>query len=215
MKRTLYLFLLILPALAPGAFAQKPFTEGTAIYKIKFEPPGQKEITGLYTFTIKSSQIRKELKLNNGYQDIVLIDCGANKVHSLQNREGKKYAIELNMDELKKNAERYGGYSVANEESRKKNIAGYAAYSGNVHYKDGSGMEVYYTKEWFPSLALTFERFPDAHFFPLFFTYKDENGVIMTFEAEKISAMPVENSAFRIPPDYKMISYQEYKQMSR
>ena len=36
----------------------------------------------------------------------------------------------------------------------------------------------------------------------------------MTFEASKIEAQPVENAVFRIPADYKIISYNEYKEMS-
>jgi hypothetical protein len=215
MKYRSYPILFILLVLASGALAQKAFTEGVVIYKIKFEPPGQKEVSGEYLFTIKGSQIKKELRLNNGYQDIMLINCGTNTIHSLQNRNGKKYAIELNIAELRKNEEKYGGFALKNEEHHKKNIAGYAVYKGDVHYKDGSRIEVYYTKDWFPSLAITFERFPDAKFFPMYFTYKDENNVTMTFEAEKIAPGPVENSVFRIPADYKMITYEEYKQMSK
>src|ERR1700744_2066145 len=80
--------------------AQKPFTEGTVVYKVTLEAADNKTFSGTYTFFIKGNQIRKEIKLNNGYQDVVLLNCGTNKVYSLQNKNGKKYAIELSMQEL-------------------------------------------------------------------------------------------------------------------
>lgn len=195
--------------------AQKPFSEGTVTYKVKIGSPDNKEVAGVYSFIIKGTQLKKELKLNNGYQDVVLIDCKTNSVHSLQNLNGKKYAIELNMADMTKRQEQYTGFSVNNEQSLHKNLAGYAAYSGNVTYRNGSVLNLTLIKEWFPALAITFERFPAAKFFPACFSYTDENQMTMTFEAEKIIAGPIENSVFRIPPDYKMISNAEYKQLSK
>ena len=63
--------------------------------------------------------------------------------------------------------------------------------------------------------GITYERFPNTKFLPLSFSYKDENGMTMLFDAEKVEAAPVENAVFRIPPDYKMISYKEYKELSQ
>ena len=155
------------------------------------------------------------MKLNNGYLDVVLLDCSAGKAYSLQNRNGKKYAIQLNLNDLLKKQEKFIGFSIKNEESNSKHFAGYTAYNGNVNYHDGSVSEVIYTKEWRPSQAITFERFPDAKFLPVLFSYEDENNVVMQFEIEKIEPGPIENGVFRIPPDYQMISYSEYKQLSK
>jgi len=197
------------------AMAQKPFTEGVIVYKIKLESPDQKMFTGTYTFTFKGPQIRKELKLDNGYQDIELFNVSAGQVYSLQNMNGKKYAIQLNMNDILKAQEKFAGYSVSNEEGNTKHIAGCAAYKANLSYKDGIASEVYYTKDWRPANTITFERFPDAKFLPLNYSYKDENGISMHFEADKVSAGPVESSIFRIPPDYKMISNEEFKQLNK
>jgi hypothetical protein len=208
-----FLFLLLLPGIS---YAQKPFTEGTIIYKVKLKSADNTEISGVYTFIIKGNEIRKEIKLNNGYQDIVLLNCGNSKVYSLQNLNNKKCAIELNMAEMTKQQEKFIGFTVKNEHNDdNKNIAGYAVFKGKINYKDGSGSDIYYTKEWRPVQPITFERFPDAKFLPISFSYKDESGMVMEFEIEKIEPHPVENAVFRIPPDYKMISYAEYKQLSK
>lgn len=193
---------------------QKAFTEGIMVYKVTMESAGQKEVIGTYTFTFKGYRIKKELKLNNGYQDIVLLDCGKNKAYSLQVRNGRKYAIELSMDDIRRKQAAFGGFTIKNEENSNKKIAGFAAYKGEVNYPGGTNVEVMYTKEWQPSLAITFEHFPNARFLPLYFSHKNENGMTMIFEAEKINASPVENVVFRIPPDYKMISNAEYKKLS-
>jgi len=194
--------------------AQKPFMEGTVIYKVTLAANDGKTVSGTYTFYIKGNQVRKEIKLTNGYQDEVVMNCGTNKVYSLQNRNGKKYAVELSMPQMLKNQQKFSGFSLKNEVNDNRKIAGYSVYKANVNYSDGSSPEIYYTKEWNPTQPITYERFPNAKFLPMSFSYTNEQGMVMTFEAEKIEAAPVENAVFRIPPDYKMISYQEYKQLS-
>jgi hypothetical protein len=212
-KPHFFLFLLLLTCLR--AQAQKQFAEGTISYKVKIMPAGHSTISGTYTFIIKGNYIRKEIKLNNGYQDVVLIDCITNKVFSLQTRNGKKYAIELNMGDLVKLQQKYGGFIMKNEQDNQRNIAGYAVYKGDINYQDGTSDEIYYTKEWQPCQSVTFERFPNANFFPMYFSYKDENNLVMQFEVEKMAPGPIENAIFRIPPDYKMISNEEYKELCK
>ena len=209
------MFLLLLIIAGVRAEAQKPFAEGTIVYKVKLISADHKEFTGVYTFMIKGAEIRKELKLSNGYQDVVLLNCSNNKIYSLQSRGSKKYAIQLSMDEMLKKQEKFSGYSVRNEVSNNKNIAGYASYRGSVSYKDGSNEAIVYTKDWSPAQPVTFERFPNAKFLPMTFSYKDENNIEMQFEIDRIEPGPIESAMFRIPADYNMISYAEYKQLSK
>lgn len=198
-----------------NAYAQKPFTEGRVVYNVMLESPEHKKISGTYTFIFKAAQMRKELKLNNGYEEVVLINTNPSSIYSLQNRNGVKYAIQLNINDLLKRQERYNGFTVNNEQADNRNISGYAVYKGRISYKDGSAADICYAKDWYPSMPVTFERFPDARFMPLSYSYKDENGMTMQFNAEQVTAGPVENSVFRIPPDYKVISNEEYRQMTR
>jgi len=194
--------------------AQKPFTEGVIIYKVKLETPEHKEYRGTYAYTFKGTLVRKDLKLSNGYEDIVLYDCSNNSIYSLQNKGSKKYAIQLSMDDFLRDQQKFSGFTMKNETDERKKIAGYDVTKGDVNYTDGTFSSIRFTKEWCPSQIVTFERFPNAKFFPLYFSYTDEKGMTMTFEASKIEAQPVENAVFRIPADYKIISYNEYKEMS-
>ena len=183
-------------------------------YKVKLTSPDNRTYKGYYTFTFKGPHIKKELKLDNGFEDVVLIDCGTGKVYSLQNRNGKKFAIQLSMEEMSKRQQPYLGFTVK-DDGGTANIAGYAVNKGRVSYKDSSWADISYSKDWYPAQAISFERFPAARFLPMGFSYTDEHGIAMEFEADKLLLEPVENAVFRIPPEYKMISYEEYKELSK
>lgn len=194
--------------------AQKPFTEGTLNYKVKLEA-ADKTYEGTYTFIIKGGQIRKELQLNNGFRDIVIINTTTNTIYSLRTENGKKYAIQLRMDDMEARQKKYVGYSFSEDKNTGKLIAGLPTFKGNITYTDGSRCEIYYSHEWRPDKNITFERFPDARFLPLSFTYKDDNNFTMRMEADNVNISPVENAVFRVPVDYKIITNEEYKQLSR
>src|SRR6185437_5507349 len=128
MSNRIYIILFLLILTGTDAVVQKPFTEGTIVYLVKLRSADKKEFSGIYTFVIKGGEIRKELRLNNGYQDVVLLNCTNGKVYSLQSRNGKKYAIQLNMNDLVKKQEKFAGYTVKSEQPNNNKIAGYAAY---------------------------------------------------------------------------------------
>jgi len=211
MSRQVFPLLLISMINVLPASAQQPFVEGAIIYKVRLETPEHKSFNGTYTFTFKEGQLKKELKLNNGYQDVLLINCVKNSVYSLKIRNGKKLAIQLNMDDLVQRQKKYAGFSLAPEQPDKKTIAGYAVNKGEITFPDGGKSGIYYSSDWYPDRAITFERFPDAHFLPLSFQYVDETGITAHLEAERVSIAPVENAVFRLPADYKIITNDEYK----
>jgi len=177
--------------------------------------PDGKVYKGDYTFTFKGPHVKKELELDNGFEDVVLIDCGTSKVYSLQNRNSKKFAIQISMEEIVKRQSAFIGFTISDQESSKTEIAGFAVNKGKVSYKDGSAAEIFYSKDWYPLQSISYERFPGAKFLPMSYSYTDEHGISMDFEADKLTLEPVENAVFRIPPEYKMISYEEYKELSK
>lgn len=214
MKIRSLILLTLLPA-AINAYAQKPFTEGTITYRVKVEAAGKKVSEGTYTFIIKGGQVRKELQMSNGYNYALLMNCNSNTIYSLQNHNGKKYAIQLNMDEMRDRQQKYTGATLKGEKNTGKIIAGITAFKGDLAYTDGSHLEIYFTPEWYPDKQLTYERFPGATFLPLAFTYIEDDSHTMYMEAETVSVAPVENAVFRVPNEYKIITNAEYKQLSR
>ena len=215
MMRQLLLSIVFCFAAGAGALAQKPFTEGTIVYKVRIISPEHKVITGTYTYTIKGDQVRKELKMNNGFHDVLLMDFSANTVYSLQDRNHRRYAVQLKMSDFQQKLSKYEAFRIINNAPTNKKIAGCKAAKCRVLYPDSSGAEVYFTKEWYPVQPFIFSHFPGAKFIPLLYSYTEDDSMIMKFEAEKVDSSPVENAVFRIPPDYKMISYKEYKELTR
>lgn len=198
--------------------AQKPFVEGHITYSVSVKAQDEngkmKTYGGSYTVIIKGKHLRKELRMKDGYDDVLIFNFETNTVYSLKAAGDKKYAIQLNIDEFAAKAEKYSDYTIHKDDKEKK-IAGESAYKAEIGYKDGTTSTVFLTSEWQPDNKLTFERFPDCKFLPLAFDYKNEDGTELHFQAEHVAANPVENADFRIPPDYKLISYNEYQQLSR
>jgi len=202
--------------LSVRAGAQVSFEEGEIVYHVALTTADNYTIKGIYVFSIKNRQIRKELTMDNGYKDITLINAARGTLYSLQERDGHKYAIQLDMEnDLLKKQTRFKGLIVTKEEPCAHPLAGQKCYKGTVMYKDSTTTEIIYTKAWKPDVPSTWNRFPDAPFIPLMFSYKEENGVSMVFTAERIEAVPVHTSLFSIPQGYKMISNTEYLQLKR
>ncbi len=195
--------------------AQQPFSEGIIEYNVILTAPDNNKILGTYTMSFKGAEIKKVMKMDNGYEDITLFDCKNNTIYSLQSRNGIKYAIQLSMEEFKEKQEKYAGFKVVTEKKQNHLIDSLVVYQGTVKYKNNSKLTILYTKDWKPAEPITYTRFPNAAFLPLRFQYNEENGIGMVFEATKVSATPLSTSFFKIPADYKMISYEEYKQLSR
>ena len=198
-----------------AAVAQKPFLEGSIDYKVRLVTADNKEFSGTYSFTFKGGQVRKDLRLSNGYQDVLIINTINGTAVTLQVKNGKKYAIQLNITEVAEKQKRYNGFVFKEDRNTGKIVAGITTFKGELTYTDGSHTEIYYTPEWRPDKGITFERFPNCSFMPLSFSFTEDNGVITYMEAEKVSIAPIENRVFRIPADYKVISNTEYRQIRR
>ena len=197
---------------------QKQLVEGVIIYNVTIKSSGPAvntaEYNGTYTITVKGKQMRKEMKMSNGYDDVVVYDNNTNTVFSLKIVSGKKYAIQLDNDDYMNKIKKFEGYTLNEENEETKKIAGFNAHKATVKYSDGTSTDIYYTPEWTPANKWMIEHFPQIKYLPLSFAY-NENEMVMHFKADKIEIIPVESSLFRIPADYKVISYYEYRQMNK
>ena len=218
MTRILTLLLLSIVACNQTANAQQPFVEGTIVYALSLGPVagggGYTEHAGTYTLTVKGASLRKELKMNSGYQNIIIQNSNTNTIYSLQPAAGQNYAIQLRMQDIKERQKPYEGF-VQKEEEGPMTIAGQPCHKATVTYKDGGTSSLYYTTTWTSPDPSLFDRFPGIKFIPLTFEYRNEEGITMHFAAEKIESMPVESALFRVPPDYKIITNAEYKSLRR
>lgn len=211
------LLLMLLFGTATSAFSQQVFREGTVSYNVTIEGPadqfeGVKEYKGTYIITIKGNMQRKELKLDNGFSDVTIVDGYKNKVYSLRELGKKKYAIELDNKALKSKIDVWRGYTL-NGDGTQQTIANIVGYKGVITYPNGNTCDIYYSKEWQPGTDM-FEHFPDIQVLPLAYIINSTGGMNMHFKITSIDATPVEQSIFRVPRNYKIVSYEEYKQIN-
>ncbi|MBS1586331.1 MAG: hypothetical protein JSS82_12380 [Bacteroidetes bacterium] len=192
--------------------AQKPFVEGTIQYSVKLSAGAAVQRSGTYLITVKGKQIKKEFRLED-LDNTILIN-GDEAAYSLKASQGKKYAIQLDAKELMNRSARYADFKV-NDETANGLVAGLSTQKAKVAYKDGSTADILYSKDWKPADAHLFEHFPAINGLPLDFTYQAENGALIHFHAEKVEMSPVENAVFRLPKDYRIISNAEYQQLSK
>lgn len=217
MKKFLLLFLPLALALLPAG-AQSSFSEGTVTYAVSIGAvsgdAGFTEHAGTYTLTIKGRQIRKDLRMNNGYVNTILYNGVTGQSYSLQNSGGQNYAIMLDSADLRNKSRAYEGFALRDEEGVA-TIAGQPCRKAVLTYRDGSRSEIYYATAWTSPEESLFDRFPGIKPFPLTFEYRNEEGIVMHFAAEAFKAVPVESGAFRLPADYKIISNKAYKALRR
>lgn len=208
----------MLSALSSAVRAQHTFVEGIIRYAVSIGPVsdngGFTEHAGTYTLIIKGSQLRKELTMNTGYQNIIITNVNTGTAYSLQSTGGQRYAIQLSIQELKARLKPYEDFKQQDFPG-KMTIASLPCEKAMVTYKDGSRSTLYYTTTWLAPAINMFDRFPGIKNVPLSFEYRNDDGIIMHFQAEKLEAVPVESALFRVPPDYKIISNAEYKQQRR
>jgi hypothetical protein len=201
-------------------FAQKTIQEGVIKYNISIENPSGKgnkaSVSGTYTITFKGALVRKELKIANGYSDILLFDNNAHTLYSLKTKGEKKYAIQLDEDDYINKYKQFSGFTLSDQNGNALTIAGLNARKATVTYTNGSSTELCYAidTKWQPANNWTFERFPEIKYLPLSFSYNEPNGMTVSLKAEKVENVAIETSVFKIPSDYKIISYAEYQQMT-
>lgn len=197
--------------------AQQMFSEGHIIYDVTIDPPanqeGLQQYSGTYTVTVKGKHIRRELNMDNGFNSVLLLNTEDNSAYSLKKAGDKYYAIELDPEDREKEQKRYRGFTLK-EECCSISIAGMNTLKGTVLYTDGSSAEIYYSTDWQPVTGL-FDRFPAMQVMPLDFVYKGEDGLRTHFRATAMKSEPVENAAFRIPRNYRILSHKDYEELTR
>jgi len=218
-KKLLALFILICCMVPAGLLAQKPLVEGVIEYNISMGTTAggvdMAKHAGTFVITIKGKMVRKELKLDNGYESVIIYNGNTHTGYSLRALpDGRRFALQLSEADIAAMQAPYKDFTL-NDEAGTMQLAGYTAAKAKVQYKDGHSDEIYYTREWVPAEAFTFDRYPGIKYYPLSFRYYNGEGLVMIFEAAKLAEQPVESSLFRLPPHYKIITSEEYKTLNK
>lgn len=197
--------------MSSAVHAQQLFSEGVITYKVTLEPKegSEREYTGVYILTIKGKQLKKELKMDNGFTTITLHDENNHTAYILKQEGDRKYAVQMDKEQLKSQSAKYEDFSLTslNEEEK---VAGNVGRRVAIIYPDKTSTELTCSDTW-KTEKFVFDRFPGIEFLPLKFTVNTDEGVILHFRVKKIEPTLVENSNFKIPEDYKIITNAEYR----
>lgn len=213
-----FILLIILFAAASVTRAQSAFTEGTIVYSVSLGPVtgtnGFTEHAGTFTLIVKGAQLRKEWRMNSGYRNVIIQNSNTGTIYSLQPASGQNYAIQLSTRDMQDRQKPWQGFTMQEADGSMK-IAGHDCSKAKVTYKDGSSSSIYFASQLTTGDPALFDRFPGIKNIPLSFEYRNEEGIVMHFAAEKVALEPVESALFRVPPDYKIISNAEYKSLRK
>jgi hypothetical protein len=193
------------------AFSQKKLVEGSITYKATMKNIDGTTKEGTYIVYVKNKQIRKEIKIGTDFENVVICD-NTDKLYSLKSMDGRNFAVEMTPEDYQKRNEKYTA-PVIKDGGENRVISGQKTQKATVSYKDGNSTNVFYTKDWITDAPYLFERFQGLEGLPLAFDYKNEQGAVINFEAIKFDEEVVENSKFKVPAGYKVISNDEYRKL--
>lgn len=187
---------------ASALVAQSVFAEGFIIYNV-YGPDSAKPC-GTYTQTIKSGNIRRELKLNNGLHQITLHQTHQGDNYSLYKENGHLFALLLTKHEYDSLQGARGTLKRESNGLRKK-LVGYDCEGINVFEDDVLLADGFYTRQITTQHEFFNPLFPNLPGLALEYTIHQEGKDVLRFEATEITESVVDPRIFVIPPEYDII----------
>ena len=207
-KLSICLFLSLLVGFR--AYAQKIFSEGVINYDVFVN--GSEKPDGLYSVTVKNNMSRRELLMNNGFNNILISNQKTGSTITLNVDAENKYALTMTASQVAEKNQRFekAVFSVTNQ---KKTIAGYASSAATVRYLNGEEANFYFTADLLPPHESFNILFPGLQGVPLEYEVKSNTDKSIRFVATAFETKIVDVKVFDIPKDYKIVSKEELEKI--
>ena len=192
------------------AYAQKIFSEGVINYDVFVS--GSEKPDGLYSVTVKNNMSRRELLMNNGFNNILISNQKTGSTITLNVDAENKYALTMTASQVAEKNQRFekAVFSVTNQ---KKTIAGYASSAATVRYLNGEEANFYFTADLLPPHESFNILFPGLQGVPLEYEVKSNTDKSIRFVATAFETKIVDVKVFDIPKDYKIVSKEELEKI--
>lgn len=200
----------LLTLCAPAAWSQKIFSEGVIRYDVFLNKGDKPE--GIYVVTIKNGFIKRELAMQNGFNNVVLFNHKTGVSTSLNMDQDTKYALQLTPAEVKEKNKKFEGATFATGQEKKK-IAGYSCLSSTVTYTQGDKAALYYSPDLLPPNDAFNTMFPGLQGIPLEYEMKSSETTTIHFVAKAVETRTVDLTVFNIPADYKIVTRAELESL--
>lgn len=190
--------------------AQKVFSEGSIKYDVFVDASSKPD--GIYVISVKGGMLKRELVMNNGFNNITIYNQKTGKTLSLNVNEEQKYALEITEEELKDKNKRFEN-AILKETDKTAKIAGYACKGMEVTYVNQSPNELFYTPDLVPQNESFNAMFPGLQGIPLTYETKVSGNSKMKFVATTVEIKGMDSHQFNLPAGYKIVTKDELKNM--
>ena len=190
--------------------AQKIFSEGILKYDVFIN--NEDKPSGLYVISVKGGNIKRELAMNNGFNNITIYTVKNGKTLSLNLNDGNKYALEMSQEEVNEKNLKFSNAQFVDLNKQKK-IAGYACMGNKVTYANSEKADFYYTPDLLPPTENFNAMFPNLKGVPLEYEVKSNPSMTMKFVATLVDNMVIDSKIFIIPVDYKIVTKEELNKL--
>ena len=207
-KLSICLFLSLLVGFR--AYAQKIFSEGVINYDVFVN--GSEKPDGLYSVTVKNNMSRRELLMNNGFNNILISNQKTGSTITLNVDAENKYALTMTASQVAEQNKRFE-MAVFSFTNQKKTIAGYASSAATVRYLNGEEANFYFTADLLPPHESFNILFPGLQGVPLEYEVKSNTDKSIRFVATAFETKIVDVKVFDIPKDYKIVSKEELEKI--
>lgn len=206
----LVIFFLLTALIRHPLSAQKIFSEGVVKYDVYVN--NVPEAGGLYIVTVKNNFTRRELAMNNGYNNILISNHKTGTTVSLNADQENKYALTMTAAEVQEKNKRFEK-ALFTPSGQKKKLAGYASSASTVRYGNGEEATFYYTGDLLPPNESFNTMFPGLQGIPLEYEVKSSGNTTIKFVATALETKSVDLKVFDIPKDYKIVTKQELEKI--
>lgn len=208
--KNIFLFLFATLFSNPHVKAQKIFSEGVIKYDVFVNNNASPD--GIYVITVKGGFIKRELAMNNGFNNVTIYNQKTGKTLSLNVKDDTKYALEITETELKEKNKRFQN-AVFTPLDKTKKLAGYKCEGSKVVYENKDEVQVYYTSDLVPQNETFNIQFPGLKGIPLEYETKSSPTNVMKFVATLIEVKVIDSKTFTIPENYKIVTKEELSQL--
>jgi hypothetical protein len=208
--KNIFLFLTALMFSSAQVRAQKIFSEGIIQYDVFINNNANPE--GIYVITVKNGYIKRELAMNNGFNNVTIYNQKTGKTLSLNVKDDTKYALEITADELKEKNKRFQN-AVFTPIDKTKKLAGYQCEGSTVVYENRDEVQVYYTSDLVTQNETFNNQFPGLKGIPLEYETKSSPTNVLKFVATLIEVKVIDSKTFTIPENYKIVTKEELSRL--
>jgi hypothetical protein len=185
-----------------NTFAQITITEGKIVYDI-FITNNLEEQQGELIITFKNNFMKREMKMKNGYANIILFDASTGKSVLYNELNGNKLSKILTKNDVIAQNQKFANAIYTNK-SEIKTIANNNCNLVNITYQDGTNNLVYYNENFKIAMKEFYSMFPELKGVPFQYQVGTKGNTIILI-AKSIESKPIDNIEIEAPKGYKAI----------